>query len=390
MSDFFYRQLAKAAQQEKVVPGQTVTLKVDLALAHDGSGPGILQCFAATGKKVSDACRIVVTLDHSFPAPTVNDRVFQRQMDAFARANRIRLFKNGEGVLHQVIAEEESLWPGMIIVGADGHVATAGAFGAIAFTVSAEEFVNATEGCSHRLEVPEQVVISLEGKLRPNVMARDVAMHIADRYADAIAGKAVLLTGATVDSLNISEKMSICNFMPEGGARTALILPQGELKNIDLTINAEDLGPMLAKPGSSASYCRVDQCSDERITAAIAGGCSSGRLDDMKVIADVLAKGEVHPDVTFVVTPGSRNVMESMDKLGISSIIRKSGAVIMPPGCGACPGKHFGVLSADDVAITTTIKNTPGRIGDPNARIFLASPLTVALSAINGRITEPR
>ena len=109
----------------------------------------------------------------------------------------------------------------------------------------------------------------------------------------------------------------------------------------------------------------------------------------MKVIADVLAKKEVHPDVTFIITPGSKNVMESMDKLKISSILRNGGAVIMPPGCGPCPGKHFGLLCDSDVAITTTIRNNPGRIGAKGAKIYLASPLTVACSAVNGKISEP-
>ena len=127
----------------------------------------------------------------------------------------------------------------------------------------------------------------------------------------------------------------------------------------------------------------------EKITVAIAGGCSSGRLDDMQVIADVLANHEVHPDVTFIITPGSRNVMECMDKLKISSVLRKAGAIIMPPGCGPCPGKHFGVLCDTDVAVTTTIKNTPGRIGAKGATIYLASPATVAFSAVKGKIVEP-
>ena len=137
-------------------------------------------------------------------------------------------------------------------------------------------------------------------------------------------------------------------------------------------------------------YRHLAKASKQKITAAIAGGCSSGRLDDMKIIAEILAKNEVHPDVTFIITPGSRNIMGSMDKLHISTVMRNGGAVIMPPGCGPCPGKHFGVLCDTDVAITTTVRNSPGRIGAKGAKIYLASPLTVPLSAVNGRITEPQ
>jgi len=289
-----------------------------------------------------------------------------------------------------VVAEEESLWPGMIIVGADGHVATAGAFGGIAFSVSPGEFVEAISACSYRTVVPEQVVVSLQGVLKPTVMARDVAMHLVHTCGRNLKNKAVLLTGSTVDSLTISEKMSLCNFLPESKVATALILPEGEQEQIDIHVNSDEIGPMLAVPGNPCRMVRPASYSSEKISVAIAGGCSSGRLDDMKTIADVLAKNEVHPDVTFIITPGSKSIMASMDKLEISSTLRNAGAVIMPPGCGPCPGKHFGVLCDADTAITTTIRNSPGRIGAEQARIFLASPLTVALSAVNGVITEPR
>lgn len=389
MTDFFYRQLAKASLQEKVIPGQNINLKVDLALAHDGSGPEILKLFKKKEHKINDGCRVLITLDHSFPAPTVKDREFQREIYKFAQKYNIRLYKNGEGVLHQVVAEDESLWPGMIIVGADGHVATAGAFGGIAFSVSPATFLRTICSGYHKISVPEQVVIALEKTVGPAVMARDIGMYLMHQYGNQIRNKAVLLTGTTIEQLTVSEKMSICNFLPEAGVATALVLPQGEERNPDIIIESDKISPMVAVPGVKPTFCSPAEFAQEHITVAIAGGCSAGRLDDMQVIAEVLAKKEVHPDVTFIVTPGSKNVMESMDKLKISSILRNGGAVIMPPGCGPCPGKHFGLLCDSDVAITTTIRNNPGRIGAKGARIYLASPLTVACSAVNGKITEP-
>jgi 3-isopropylmalate/(R)-2-methylmalate dehydratase large subunit len=220
-------------------------------------------------------------------------------------------------------------------------------------------------------------------------MARDLALFVIGEFAERIEGKAVVLTGSTIDALSISEKMSLCNFLPECGVATALILPQGERDRIDLEVDSRNIGPMLRAPGPGVIIDRPGSYAQQNITVAIAGGCSSGRLDDMKVIGDILAKSEVHRNVTFIVTPGSRAILSSMDRLEISSILRDSGAVIMPPGCGPCPGNHFGVLSERDVAITTTIRNSPGRIGADQAQIYLASPLTVALSAISGRITEP-
>lgn len=389
MSSFFYRQLAKASQNGSVGPGTIITVKVDLALAHDGSGPEILRLFKRDGLQVAQKSRVLITLDHCFPAPTIADRQFHKEIQSFARENKINLYKNGEGVLHQVVAEDESLWPGMIIVGADGHVATAGAFGAIAFTVQPDAFVKAVCKGVYRVSVPEQIVIGLEGVLRPHVMARDVALSLIDEFGDLIAEKAVVLTGDAIDKMNISEKMTLCNLLPESKARTALVLPQGERERVDKTVDAKSIEPMLALPSIPQKIIRASECRDQKISVAIAGGCSSGRLDDMKMIADILSKNEVHQDVTFIITPGSRSIMGSMDRMDLSSILRNSGAVIMPPGCGPCPGRHLGVLSEDDVAITTTTRNSPGRIGSSEAKIYLASPLTVALSAVHGQITEP-
>ena len=256
MSDFLYRQLAQSSQLEKVSCGQSISLKIDLALAHDGTGSEILKTIKNHNLNIRGNCRIVFTLDHSFPAPTVKDREFQKEIVACAGQNEsITLYKNAEGVLHQVVAEEESLWPGMIIVGADGHVATAGALSAIAFSVSPAVFAEVLSSGYYTVAVPEQIVIALEGMLKPHIMARDIAMYLMHTCADTIEKKAVVLTGATVDQLTISEKMSLCNFLPEGGVVTALVLPEGEKKKIDITIDAAEIRPMLAVPGKKTGIC---------------------------------------------------------------------------------------------------------------------------------------
>ncbi len=389
MTDFFYRQLAKAARQETVAVGAAVSLKIDLALAHDGTGPAILKAFSATATAPAPFCRILLTLDHAFPAPTVADRQFHRDLAEFARQHRLAFYRNGEGVLHQVVAEEESLWPGMIIVGADGHVATAGAFGAIAFAVSPSCFVEAVAQGSYKLQVPEQLVITVHGLLAAPVMARDLAMHLLLHHGPELHGKAVLLTGSAIDALSVSEKMALCNFLPEGGIVTALILPQGEPATSDLEIDAATVGPLVAMPGETLSFSAPAALAEQSVTVAIVGGCSSGRLDDIKVVADILGRHGLHPEVTCLITPASRKVQETMDHLKLSASLRAAGAVVLPPGCGPCPGRHFGLLSSGDTAITTTIRAAPGRIGATGASIYLASPLTVAWSAVKGRITAP-
>ncbi len=387
MAKFLYRQLAKVSNEGYVKAGQQVRLNVDLALAHDGTGPALLEQWRNDDSRRVVCRKVLFTLDHAFPAPTVQDRKFQRDFAAFAKEQGCCLYKQGEGVLHQVVAEEESIWPGMIIVGADGHVATAGAFGAIAFSVTSGELVSVLESGRFSIEVPEQLTISIDGTLPPQTLPRDVAFHIFSKLLPQITGKAIALKGSLINQLSLAGKMTICNSLPEGGAITAFILPEGEDDPIDYYLEASEIEPLLAIPPNPTAISTVRQLAGTKISAAITGGCSAGRLEDMKVIADVLSGKRIHPSVTFIVTPASRKILDSMETLGISKVIRDAGAVIMPPGCGSCPGKHFGVLADDDVAITTTIRNTPGRIGSKEAKIYLASPLTVALSALNGSIS---
>jgi CheY-like chemotaxis protein len=154
-------------------------------------------------------------------------------------------------------------------------------------------------------------------------------------------------------------------------------------------IDVSSLEPMLAVPPAPTQVQTVKSLEGKKITAAIIGGCSAGRLEDMLVCASVLKDQTVHPDVTLIITPASSTIANTMDEMGLTSILRNSGAVIMPPGCGPCPGKHFGLLSPQDVAVTTTIRNSPGRMGSEEAEIYLASPLTVAHSALKGEITKP-
>lgn len=387
MEQYLQRHLAKAANVGFITPGQEVSLKVDLILAHDGTGPALLEHWGQRSGKRASTSKALFTLDHAFPAPTIKDRKFQKAFREFCQQQDITLYQNGEGVLHQVVAEEETIWPGMIIVGADGHVATAGAFGAIAFSVSSEKLIPVLENGHFAVQVPEQVTISIEGYLPQNVLPRDVAFYVVSKLKAKIKGKAVALTGSLFQKLSLAGKMSICNYLPEGGAVTALILPEDELVQADYTLKADEIEPLVAVSPSPTSITSVHEVDGTEISMAIAGGCSAGRLEDMKVIANILKGKRVHPLVTFVITPASKKVLDEMENLGISRLIRDAGAVIMPPGCGSCPGKHFGLLAEDDVAITTTIRNNPGRIGSEGAQIYLASPRTVAQSAISGRIT---
>ncbi len=385
MVDFFYKNLARSAGMLEIFPGQDIEVEVNLVLAHDGTGPKLLKLWNPEDR-VLDGTRVVFTVDHAFPAPTPQDRAFQKEFAEFSEDQGCVIYKQGEGVLHQVVAEKLSLRPGMIIAGADGHVATAGAYGAIAFAVTPERLIPVMKTGKLKLNVPNVLSIQLVGDLNQGVLPRDVALYLSWKLGEQIKGKAIALSGSLVNELSDAGRMTICNFLPEAGAVTAFVVPLGEEDRTSFTLFANEIEAMIAVPPSPVDVRYVHELKGTPITMAIAGGCSSGRFEDMEVIAEVLMEQSVHPDVIFIITPASRQVAKEMDNNGLSSLLRERGAIIVPPGCGPCPGNHLGVLAEGDVAITTTIKNTPGRIGSSLASIYLASPRTVALAAVKGVI----
>lgn len=384
---FFLYSLAKAASLPEVASGQEISVKADLLLGHDGTWPKMLSAWKQGECKMAEGNQVLMTVDHAFPAPTVQERTLQQEMAEVCNQKNCRLYNHGEGVLHQVVAENVNIQPGIIMVGADGHVATSGAFGAIAFSVTPEGLVPVLETGRYQLKVPEVVTIYLNGKLNPQAMARDIALYILGTYSQEIKGKAVALRGSYLETASIDSKMTICNLLPEAGVVTAFVVPpEAEEEGKAIYIDVSLVEPMIAVPPEPTAVKPLKELSGKKISVAIVGGCSAGRMEDLRVVADILKDQKVHPGVTLIITPASFKVANEMDKEGLTSVLRNSGAVIMPPGCGPCPGKHFGVLSADDVAITTTIRNSPGRIGAQEAEIYLASPLSVAKAAIKGEI----
>lgn len=384
---FFLYSLAKAASLPEVASGQEISVKADLLLGHDGTWPKMLSAWKQGECKMAQGNQVLMTVDHAFPAPTVQERALQQEMAEVCNNKNCRLYNHGEGVLHQVVAENVNILPGMIMVGADGHVATSGAFGALAFSVTPEGLVPVLETGRYQLKVPEVVTIYLNGKLNPQAMARDIGLYILGTYGQEIKGKAVALRGSYLETASIASKMTICNLLPEAGVVTAFVAPPGseeEGKAIYIDVSLSE--PMIAVPPEPTAVKPLQELSGKKISVAIVGGCSAGRMEDFRAVAEILKDQKVHPGVTLIITPASFQVANEMDKEGLTSVLRNSGAVIMPPGCGPCPGKHFGVLSADDVAITTTIRNSPGRIGAQEAEIYLASPLSVAKAAIKGEI----
>jgi homoaconitase/3-isopropylmalate dehydratase large subunit len=386
----FYRMLAKASGLESVQAGDEVTLRLDLILGHDGSADAVLAAWPPDAR-VAQPERVVLTADHGMPAPTVAVRELHLAMQRFAQEHRIHFFQHGEGVLHQVVAERFTPQPGWIIAGADGHVSTAGAFGSIAFTVSADQLVSCMREGSIRLRAPECVVVEFSGATGDGVSGRDLGLALVAQSAQGkFKGKALLLQGNALDALPLSDRMAICNMIGETGATTGLIMPAGERsESADIVIDAGTTGLLIACPSSPSNVVSLKNAAGLSLTQVVVGGCSSGRIEDMQQLVRGLGSRRVHDDVTLLVTPASDAVAAAMDEQGIAAVLRKAGAIQLPPGCGPCPGKHLGLASRHDRVLAASVRNTAGRMGSAEAEIYLASALVAGASAAAGEIAAP-
>lgn len=386
---YVHRVLAGAAGRSRAEVGEILEVPVDLALGHDGSAGEFLAAWPP-GTKVAIPPRTVFTLDHLLPAPTVEARELHRRLLSFGREHGIHVFGRGEGVLHQVVAESFTPRSGWILAGADGHVATAGAFGAVAFSVRPAELVKVLATGRLSVPVPGVYTVEVKGDLPPGVTARDLALEVL-RHLDreVVRGRVLAFQGEGVWRLSISARMALCNLVGETGAVTGLIIPPEETApgtKADLELAAEEIEPLVACPPSPANVRHLRELYGLPITQAVVGGCSSGRQEDMLQLTAGLAGREVHKEVTLLVAPASTTVLNWMEDKGLTRALREQGAVLLPPGCGPCPGKHLGLVAPGDRVLAATVRNAPGRMGAPQGEIYLASPAAVGAAAAAGAV----
>ena len=389
--NFFYQSVAASAGLSHVSAGMKINLKVDLLLAHDGTGGKLIQAWEKAGRrKVFNAQKVVITMDHQFPAPTAGARALHKQIQDFAAQEGVKLYRHGEGVLHQIVAERETPWPGMIIAGADGHVSTSGAFGAIAFSLKPEEMVPVLATGTLAIVAPEVLSVGIHGSLPPGTDPHDLALTLTGLIGRGRArGKAVLISGEGIWGISLDGKMAVCNRIGETGAVTGLILPKegaGRAASVDIAVAAAEIVPVVACPPDPTDIRPRKELAGRLVTQVIVGGCTGGRLDDIKALVQAMRGRKVHPDTVLLVTPASTGVAEAMEGDGLTRVLRQAGAVINPPGCGPCPGLHQGMLAAGDRAVATSVRNVPGRMGAIEAEIYLASPYSAGLAAVAGAL----
>lgn len=406
--------LARASGNKKVEAGEIVDASVDLAMSHDNAAL-VSKVFKEIGVgKVWDPDKIVIILDHRAPANIIKAAEAHKSIREFVKSQNIKNFYDiGEGICHQVVPEKGYVKPGMLIVGTDSHTTTYGAFGAFSTGIGATEMACVWATGKLWLKVPETIKMIIKGKLQDMVMAKDVILYIIGKIgSDGANYKAIEFYGETVKSFSVASRMTISNQAMEAGAKAAIVPPdektlnylksrvKGDVESISadkdanyedvLEFDVSDLEPQVACPHTVDNVKPVSEVAGIEIDQAVLGSCTNGRLEDLGIAARILKGKRIASSVRMIVVPASREVYLEALKRGYIEIFLKAGATIINPGCGPCLGAHQGVLASGERAITSTNRNFRGRMGSPDSEIYLASPATVAASAIKGEIADPR
>ncbi|GCF07750.1 3-isopropylmalate dehydratase large subunit [Dictyobacter arantiisoli] len=394
--------------------GETVVVDVDHVMSHDTTTPLAIKAFAKlTGQKtgkVFDSKRSHIVFDHIIPAATIAAATLHREVRNFAKEQDISILQ--EGICHQVMPEKGFVVPGSVIVGADSHSCTYGAFGAFGTGMGSTDIGVAYATGRSWFRVPETINVNITGTLPAGVYAKDVSLEIVRHLGvDGANYRAIEYTGEVIENFSMSERMTFSNMAIEMGGKAGLIAAdettrawlQGRtdqeyplLRAVNphyervIEIDVTNLKPLVACPPDVNIVHPAEEVTNVKIDEVFLGTCTNGRLDDLEIAAGILAGRTISPDIRMVVIPASREIYLEAMRLGYLEIFSRAGASVGTPGCGPCIGRHFGVLAPGERAMTTMNRNFTGRMGDPTAEIYLGSPATVAATALTGYITDPR
>jgi len=403
--------LALKSGKESVVTGEIVTVSPDIVMSHDNTA-AIAKKFKQIGiSKVIHPEKIVIPLDHCVPAATEKYAANHKEIRGFVREQKIENFYDiNTGVCHQ---EKGHVLSGTLILGADSHTTTYGAFGAFSTGIGRSEVASTWATDEIWLRVPETIKINIEGDVPSGVYPKDIILHIiGDLGADGALYRAVEFSGKAISEMGISGRMTLCNMAVEMGAKIGYVEPDdktiqwlasrtdrkytiiksdadAEFEKI-INYDISGLEPQVACPHTVDHVKAVSSVVGTKINQALIGTCTNGRIDDLKIASEILRDKKISDRVRLLIFPASMEVFSQAMELGILQELVKSGAVIMNPGCGPCLGAHEGALAPGEICLSTANRNFKGRMGCKEAEVYLASPATVAASSLYGEITDVR
>ncbi len=391
---------------QRVWPGDIVIAPVDGLMATDTTAPAALRAFEKMGGQrvwAPEKCALVI--DHAAPAPNERIANLHRLMREFARQQGIRLFEVGEGICHQLMVEHGYVRPGYLFTGADSHTSTYGALNAFACGVGSTDLAAVMLTGKIWLKTPASLRIRCHGRLRADASPKDLILFLTGKVG--ISGAtymSVEFEGEAFEKMSLAGRMCIANMTAEMGAKTGFVHPRGlqlpyPFEPIEpdasaqyaqtLDIDIGELPPQVAAPESPDNVHAIERYLGTPIQYGFIGTCGNGRLEDLQAAARILRGKRIAEGVRLVIAPASRSVLLDAMLDGTAQALVSAGATIIAPGCGPCVGSHEGIPADGETVISAANRNFRGRMGNPNARIFLASPATVAASVLVGCIAAP-
>ena len=414
MNQTMVEKLVSTHVAKMVRANDMVLADVDLVFTHDANRPHPIDVMAEMGgTKVFDPRKVVMLLDH-YMSPVETVANLQQRIRTFAHEQGTLCFESGQGISHQLLPEQGLVSPGMLIIGADSHTCTYGALNALGFGVGSSDVAAAIISGKVWLRVPESYKVIVEGVLSPGVFSKDLILHIIHHFgASGVTYKSVEFHGSTIATLSMDARMTIANMVIEMGAKAG-IMPADE-KTLSyarthgaptphpvepdpdahyaevIHFDGSKLEPQVALPHQVDNVSPIHAVMGQPIQQAVIGTCTNSRIEDLRIAAHVLKGRTVDSGVRLFVVPSSRQILRQAMEEGIMAVLHDAGAIIGVPGCNACVGgTHFAVPADDVHMVTTANRNFRGRTGNPKAFIYLASPATVAASAVAGKLEDPR
>jgi len=406
--------LAEHSDNKEVSPGEFINVRVDLVMANDITAPIAIREFKRLGvDRVFDSNKVVMVPDHFVPNKDIASAEQAKMMREFAREQGVIYFEVGEmGIEHVLLPEQGLVLPGEVIIGADSHTCTYGALGAFATGMGSTDIATAMATGDIWMKVPPTIRLIYHGSPGEWVGGKDLILHtIGDIGVDGALYSAMEFAGETIEALSMDGRFTMANMAIEAGAKAGIFGVDNktqlyvksraersylvyepdndaEYSNV-IEYNVSNMEPQVALPHSPANVKPVSQVENVEIDQVVIGSCTNGRIEDMRVAAQILKGRKVHPGVRCIIIPGSQQVYLDALAEGMLGVFIRAGAVVSTPTCGPCLGGHMGVLADGEKCVSTTNRNFVGRMGSTKAEVYLVNPAVAAASAVAGRIASP-